>query len=147
MKREIKFRAWHNQQKRFINLNGVDINFKGCNNEGAVYLIYEQGNLRPFPIEDIDLMQFTSLKDKNGKEIYEGDIVKWISKFKDTNIPTPDKIGQVKYNQQGCVFHINYEINKKHYYKDLNADYGDGDTYIMHSIEVIGNIYENPELI
>jgi hypothetical protein len=96
-----------------------------------------------YPIAD---RQFTGLKDKNGKEIYESDIVEWTSKFKGTEIPTPPKRGQIQYNNQGCVFHIIYELNGIHYYKELNADTG-GEDYSMTSIEVVGNIYENPELL
>jgi uncharacterized phage protein (TIGR01671 family) len=95
-------------------------------------------------IEDCyELLQFTGLKDKNGKEIYEGNILEWTSKFKDTNISTPLKRGYVKYNQEGCVYHIDYEINNKQYYKELHADYGDGNDYVMTSVKIIGNMFES----
>lgn len=149
MKREIKFRVWIGNDMEY---NVVAGRF------GVFYVNPENGNgldpkdsasLTPcntkYP-DDIPLMQFTGLKDKNGKEIYESDIVEWTSKFKGTEIPTPPKRGQIQYNDQGCVFHIIYELNGIHYYKELNADTG-GEDYSMTSIEVVGNIYENPELL
>jgi uncharacterized phage protein (TIGR01671 family) len=130
MKRIIKFRAWHKELK--------DMTFP--NNKFFYSKLIKYSEM-------YELMQFTGLHDKNGKEIYEGDIVKWVSKFKGTEILTPEKTGQIKYNEQGCIFHIDYELNKKQYYKELIADYGDEDGYMMTSIEIIGNINENPELL
>ena len=97
--REIKFRAWINEKMWHFDIK-----------ESAGY-VWHKGNL----------MQYTGLKDKNGKEIYEGDIVS-------NNL-----------KEQGIVK-----------WKGIGFDWGDdfskgkGDT---DEIEVIGNIYENPELL
>lgn len=76
------------------------------------------------------MSQYTGLKDINQKEIYEGDLVKFRSQMKKKNL-----IGEVKYICAGfyveCI-------------KDGALHRLDGDCY---SEEVIGNIYENPELI
>ena len=90
--------------------------------------------------------EFIGMRDVNNKEIYEGDILQWTSKFRDTDITTPNKRGHVKYNQQGCVWHINYEMCGKHYYKDLMATFG-GEVYVMETVEIVGNIFETPELL
>lgn len=74
--------------------------------------------------------QYMGLKDKNGKEIYEGDIVKVFTKGK-------WRIGKVIYEHS--VFTIDVTNNKE-------LEYG-RTSIIEKLVEVIGNIYENPELI
>ena len=64
--REIKFRAWDNQKKEWIPLSKFGIRLDGL----AISLDWHTNNPA-----FINLMQFTGLKDKNGSEIYEGDIV------------------------------------------------------------------------
>jgi len=63
MTREIKFRAWDKKNKRMMEL-------------GDIFKCFEAGNYLDNLREDlIIIMQYTGLKDKNGKEIYEGDFV------------------------------------------------------------------------
>jgi uncharacterized phage protein (TIGR01671 family) len=85
------------------------------------------------------LMQYTGLKDKNGKEIYEGDIVKDKKGF-----------GLIKWLPCNCAFGVlelttfnkNKPIKEQEYYK-LNC----GEPRQLKETEVIGNIYSNPELL
>jgi len=124
MKREIKFRAWDVKNQTWIDINGLSIWFGLHPDSGSVYGVTEQGNLREYPINEVALMQYTGIKDRNGVEIYEGDIIKVASNAVATIIyftPYAQFIGQ-----QG------------NFLMDLN----DGNRY-----EVIGNIYENPELL
>jgi len=136
MKKEIKFRAWHIELKRWINLNGFDIAFKGCNNEGEVYEIYEQGNLNTFAKEDVQLMQFTGLKDKNGVEIYEGDVLDLFN----------SKI-QIEFFTGAFGYWVN-KGESMGYFISLNSN---SNIEISHSYickyQIIGNIHENPELL
>lgn len=84
-------------------------------------------------VDNFELMQFTGLKDKNGKEIYEGDIVEHIPKFKTRY--------EIKYLTSGfyiCPIGKDYGEN----FATLFAGYEEK-TNICRSLEIIGNIYES----
>ena len=139
--REIKFRAWSKSGKFWINLNGFDIVFIECELKGSVYCVYEQGVIESYPIEDVELMQYTGLKDKNGKEIYEGDMLNRISYPPDKSgnydsVPSfrKDNMIQVGFND-GC-----FTGDGAHLWRFIS----DG---AKTDYEIIGNIHENPELI
>ena len=87
-----------------------------------------------------NLMQCTSKKDKNGKLIYEGDIVKR-TKFKNGNI----SIGKVIYCEDEARYKILISDNDKYSYKDYTKIVNLYD--VAYHLEIIGNTYENPELL
>lgn len=115
MSREIKFRAWCIESKRFITLDG-------------------QNTFEIFEDDDFVLIQYTGLKDKNGKEIYEGDVVQeslWIDGNFITNCI---KVFTVIY--QGVSFQYQPIVKSNHTVNPIGT-----------TVEIIGNIYENPELL
>ena len=124
--RELKFRAWVNEHwvdwiptcKTFGAYNASVIDTDGYT--------FEEDN--PFIVE-----QYTGLEDKNGKEIYEGDIVKWLDGLGEyTNFVVEWQENRARFCLRNEYSHYNYEdIN------DKKKPY----------IEVIGNVHENPELI
>lgn len=124
--REIKFRAWNVQGNEFANPNDLAINLNGklvTESEWDGEIVEYENH--PFVFE-----QFTGLHDKNGKEIYEGDIV----------CDKDGHIGEVEYISEHAAFVIR-EINP-HRYNFINC----GNQQFI-STEIIGNIHENPELL
>lgn len=129
MNREIKFRAWDkhiNTMSNPFKLEDVVKNACSLGLEGYIAL----------PIENNIFMQYTGLKDENGKEIYEGDIVK-----KENELYLWKCVGEVKLSE------FEVEETYEHIIHTVLGWNVDSVSLIEHEWRIIGNIYENPELL
>lgn len=116
--RELKFRIWSEEDKQYrsdIRVSDLVIDI-----DGAPSTIYSAEGDR------FDIEQYTGLKDMNGKEIYEGDVVRWMDDY--------DENAYINFDE-GC-FWVSWPINSER----INGD-------MVDDLEIIGNIHENPELL
>lgn len=124
-----KFRAWDKEENRMIDDYEVFISSDGC----AYYNHYE-GGLRDLGL-DVEFMQSTGLKDKNGVEIFEGDIVRVTDEDESTDF-CDGGTGTINGLDELFMWYIDGDVENGLF--DINSSY---------YIEVIGNIYENHELL
>ena len=121
--REFKFRAWNKQEKRMIGHDELERDYN------LPYLLKHPVS------ESFSLTEYTGAKDVNGKEIYRNDIV-----------TTDQKILHVSKYWQVIWQYMGYWLdNESDEWKDMESEYGD---YInWQALTVVGNTYENPELL
>ena len=122
--REIKFRAWHKEKKIMGEVLGIDILHKEIFFSNEDVNCYEHADFK-----DIELMQYTGLKDMREKEIYEGDIL--FESFGEEYFKVVFEDGS---------FRAEFEGDFDEYSFDLID-------VVLQSCEVVGNIYENSELL
>ena len=136
--REMKFRAWDKKLKEMLEVKDLSWRINvGCTSKrpseigASDFGDYDEVTYTSSIADGWELMQYTGLKDKNGKEIYEGDIVKgWHYEDMDTGVgidrlSIPTTTFAVEWDNETCGWNL----------------YGSDD------FEVIGNIYENSELV
>lgn len=99
-------------------------------------LVSDETYWNTIPFDDVKLMQFTGLKGKNGKEIFEGDIVKFSGCDDDVYV-TP-----VVWDKNYACFGVSFGDGYP-----MSLDYLEEFYTELKDIEVVGNIYENPELM
>ena len=145
MSREIKFRAWHKKRKKFyevlhLHLKTICNGGMWATGEGYDIISHQEIHVQIQP-NDCIIQQYTGLKDNQGKEIYEGDIItltygipstsdRLIIEYSDNEVL--DDIHISGWWMRNTVLHRHSSSLCKTYEGDL---------------EIIGNIYENPELL
>ena len=137
--REIKFRAFLRSDQRLP--NGITLGYKKfprgiyeiiyINLASEIVTLWSEKEQTSFEVSfrKVKIMQYTGLKDKDGKEIYEGDIVCFDTLYNE------HYIGEVRYFEDSASFFI---IAKEHCRECLDDVY---------ALEVLGNIHENKELL
>lgn len=124
--RTIKFRAWDKETNQMCYMDNPHWSLMAHKDGMGVYNLQNGSGG-----DEYELMQFTGLKDKNGKEIYEGDIVEW-KQYKDGPYP----MALTDENKELKRKVVEYSLKTPFIGFTLNEGY-----------EVIGNIYENKELL
>ena len=125
--REIKFRAWVKEKKAIFEVILIDYVTKK-----VTYLLERVGHLlsiRDAKFYDVELMQYTGLKDKNNKEIYEGDIL--FESFGERYYKVVFENGSFKAEVEGDFEEYSFDLID----------------VVAQGYEVVGNIYRNPELL
>ena len=115
--REIKFRAWNTITKTMIDLKKLTPLALNMDTDG-LFIPFSDG---------LPLMQYTGLKDKNGREIYEGDVVRSFDRKTEYR-------EQVQWGTEGWL-------------PFSQVCHGGTTSWEEYEYEVIGNIYENPDLL
>lgn len=116
--REIKFRVWDKFNKNMCNTLEIDFNKK------SVTVMFRNVLANKFEFDEVELMQYTGLKDKNGKEIYEGDL-----------LPALYGPQLVQWNEDSACW------------DGVRENGYDTPSSWCSQREVIGNIHENPSLL
>lgn len=144
MSREIKFRAFIKHLQIMVKIESVDFITKMV----EVDLTGGEGDTTWFTFENVELVQYTSLKDKNGREVYEGDIIYWEI---NNGVGIESYTAIVKWSEnlveegwsQTYKWLVGYTGN---YYRGSYDELSTPAAY-NDALQIMGNIYENPELM
>ncbi|MBS0956650.1 hypothetical protein JK195_15835 [Lactiplantibacillus plantarum] len=133
----IKFRAWNGYRKMMADYVSALQNGDTQGTPSSVNVIVN-GKNETWDIKNdhVKLLQFTGLKDVNGNDIYEGDIVQPVSSHMNLKRGKPFKVKKGNY------------VYGKWIAKDIsNKKFGVDGCYFSDEMQLIGNVHENPELL
>ena len=123
--KELKIKAWLKKEKKMVSIIGIDFNYEYIRYTEDDNLFNE--NYKTAEFKNIELLQFTGLKDNGGQELYEADVIKF-------NDGIDDIYGLISYDDEDGAYRVSYE-NITEYLSDREGDF-----------EIVGNIFENPGL-
>lgn len=145
--REIKFRAWDKIDGKMQKVNLMNT-YDGSAIGQTLYFLEETSDNNGYRnLSDCELMQYTGLKDKNGNEIYEGDIIQ-LTDDTGSLIKVICEFGTARRDIHGNTVDITGFYFKRLYdnKKTFPIVYNYAGKHDLELFEVIGNIYDNPEL-
>jgi len=136
--RKIKFRVWDKKKNRWFHGSTDPARIATSTDAISLFgeviifgeLMVDQNNEEAVSLDrlnDLVALQYTGLKDKNGREIYEGDVVQW--KYREYQPKQDVRFAEGSFGVQTTVGHVPLI------------------EYLHQDLEIIGNIYENPELL
>lgn len=126
-----RYRAWDKEFKEMVQVDALVFD------EQIIKATYKNGNVVKEDLKNYVLMQSTGLRDKNGKEIFEGDV-----------LTTGKRTGVVK-NHRTLGFYLNDTRGDNWWFgSDVDlAEFEDFTRDVARKIGILGNIYTNPELV
>lgn len=133
MNREIKFRVWDKKSKELVYF-GLHLTNGNCVIENDCLYVMFDGVYVSITDDDVVLMQSTGLHDKNGLEVYEGDIVKFHTGLREYK-------GLVTWDNEMALYMLTH-VGRKLEIWDISSV-----VRLGCPIEVIGNIHDNPDLL
>lgn len=158
MKDRYKFRAWDGEKMHY-NVTPwhwdfvISLGWHRCENSTGDGFLGSGGKSAEFLVPGlafIEVMQYTGFKDKNGKEIYEGDILHLYAEIEEKTFHFEDEEGDI----ENLIHDSILKVEWSHDWSGYNLEFISGTTKgwmlgkdTQSDIEVIGNIYENPELL
>ena len=136
--REIKFRAWNKKREAMAFVSAMFLNNLEYHEAVEIHYPFNhkiEKTQEIVNLSEVELMQYTGLKDCKGREIYEGDIIK-----------IDDYIGGDDETDSVNLLEVRFVFGK--FIADLPGQFGNLDlTEINKTCEVVGNIYQNPEFL
>lgn len=123
--KELKIKAWLKKENKMVSIIGIDFNYEYIRYTEDDNLFNE--NYKTAEFKNIELLQFTGLKDNGGQELYEADVIKF-------NDGIDDIYGLISYDDEDGTYRVSYENITEHL-SDREGDF-----------EIVGNIFENPDL-
>jgi uncharacterized phage protein (TIGR01671 family) len=149
--REIKFRVWDEENTKMYSIDNLHFGYLGrghgeYTSEDFYYglsghastLSYKEHSDLKLNYSKIHILQYTGIKDKHGKDVYVGDIVRY------------NRRGGIMANSKNYCNYVEYSrimgMDTYHFHNDSNQPINNWN-FLFDTFEIIGNIYENPELI